>query len=157
MSKPNVLVAPLFGIAVLAFTVSLGARPASAEDLPKWAQESNERWYAANKAGDAEAMGRTYTEDAVLLAPDQTARGRKEIDQFHAANFAKTQSSCTWKIDHVDELEKLAVVWGQDSCVETPKGGGAAQTVKTRWMSVYERQQDGSWLTVRESFDELEP
>lgn len=145
-----------FGIVVLAFAALLGARLVLAADTPKWAQEANEKWYAANEAGDAEAMGRTYANDAVLLAPDQTVRGRKEINQFHAASFAKTRSTCTWKIDHVDQVAKLAVVWGHDSCVETPKSGGAPQTVKSRWMSVYERQQDGSWLASREGF-EIEP
>ncbi len=142
-----------FGIVVLVFAALLGARLAIAEDTPKWAHEVNEKWYAANQAGDAEAQGRLYTEDAILLAPDQTVRGRKGINQYHAAGFAKNQSTCTWKIDRVDQLEKVGVVWGHDSCVETPKGGGAAQTVKTRWMGVYERQQDGSWLTALEGFD----
>ncbi len=145
-----------FGIAVLAFAALLGTRLAAAEDIPKWAQETNEKWYAANQAGDADAMGHLYAEDAVLLAPDQTVRGRKEIDQYHAAGFAKTRSTCTWKIDHVDQVAKLAVVWGHDSCVETPKAAGAPQTVKSRWMSVYERQQDGSWLASREGYD-IEP
>ncbi len=143
-------------IVVFAFAAFLGAQPAGAEDIPKWAQEVNEKWYAASEAGDAEAMGRTYTVDAVLQTPDQTARGRKEIDQLHAANFAKARSTCTWKIDHVDQLEKVAAVQGHDSCVETPKAGGTPQTVKTRWMAVYERQQDGSWLTSLEAYD-IEP
>ena len=143
-----------FGIAALVFSVAVTTHSA-AEEAPKWAKEINEKWYAANKAGDAESMGRLYADDAVLVAPDQRIKGRKAIDAFHAGNFAKASSSCSWKIDRVDELKRFAVVWGQDSCVETPKTAGSTRTVKSRWVTAYERQKDGSWLTTLESYEEL--
>jgi uncharacterized protein (TIGR02246 family) len=147
----------IFCVAVLA-TV-LGAMPLAlgAQTTPAWAQDVNQKWYAAFGAGDAAALMKLYAADAVLLLPDQTLRGRPAIEAYQSGNFQKTRYSCKWAIDSVQSAGKQAAVLGHDTCVESPKAGGANKTVSNRWLTVFERQADGSWLIARDTSEEVKP
>jgi len=142
---------------VLCAAVSLTSRPLRAQATPDWAQEVNKKWYAAFNAGDAAGLMKLYAADAVLLLPDQTLRGRGAIEGFQSSNFQKTRYSCQWSIDGVQAVGKQAAVLGLDTCLESPKSGGAGKTVKNRWLTVYERQADGSWLIARDTSEEMKP
>jgi uncharacterized protein (TIGR02246 family) len=121
--------------------------------VPEWVRQENQKWYAALNAGDPAALARLYTEDAVSITPNRVMRGRSAIEAFHRDNFSRSQPACTWVINGAHVLEKQAAVWGVDTCTETPKSGAAPSTGSTNWLTVYERQPDGSWLVVRESYD----
>jgi uncharacterized protein (TIGR02246 family) len=129
----------------------------TAQATPTWAQEVNEKWYAAFQAGDAPTLMKLYASDAMLLLPDQTLRGRAAIEAYQSANFQKTRYACKWAIDGVQAAGKQAAVLGHDTCVESPKAGGATKTVKNRWLTVFERQPDGSWLIARDTSEEVKP
>lgn len=144
-------------VGVLAAVLSTAPSSLRAQGVPTWAQEVNETWYAAFHAGDAAALMRLYASDAVLLLPDQTLRGRAAIEAYQSGNFQKTRYSCKWGIDGVQAAGRHAAVLGHDACVESPKAGGAGRTVKNRWLTVFERQTDGSWLIVRDSPEEVKP
>jgi len=144
-------------VGVLAAVLSTTPSSLRAQGVPTWAQEVNETWYAAFHAGDAAALMRLYASDAVLLLPDQTLRGRAAIEAYQSGNFQKTRYSCKWGIDGVQAAGRHAAVLGHDSCVESPTAGGADRTVKNRWLTVFERQTDGSWLIARDSSEELKP
>ena len=58
---------------------------------------------------------------------------------------------CTWTIEGMSTVDKVAAVWGNDSCLDTPRTGGAAVSWKGRWLTVYQLQPDGSWMIVRDS------
>lgn len=123
--------------------------------IPQWAREHTDQWYAAIQAGNATQIGKFYRADGEVISPKQTLRGRAAIEMFHRDNFEKTRYQCTWKIEGVSALDRLAAIWGIDRCVETPKAGGSAETIRSRWLSIYERQADGSWLITRDSYDIL--
>jgi ketosteroid isomerase-like protein len=69
-----------------------------------------------------------------------------------AADFLKTQYLCAGNYDGVRELGDLAVAWGHESCLETTKA--SQKTVRTyeRWLVVFRRQPDGTWLQSEETF-----
>lgn len=147
----------LAGLGVLVAGLGAAAVSLSAQTTPSWAQEINTKWYAAFDAGDAAAIAKFYATDAVVFAPDQTLRGRAAVQAYHAGNFQKTRFKCEWGIDSVQAVGKQAAVLGHDSCVETPKAGGAAKTTKSRWLTIYERQADGSWLMARDASEPATP
>jgi uncharacterized protein (TIGR02246 family) len=127
------------------------------EVIPRWAREVNAKWFAALQAADAAALARLYTEDAVSVTPSRVLRGRAAIEAFHRSNFEKSRPKCTWSITGAQALDKLAAVWGKDTCTETPTSGAKPWTSQTRWLTVYELQPDGQWLVVRESYDLVKP
>ena len=144
-------------VGVLAAVLSAAPSSLRAQGVPTWAQEVNEKWYAAFHSGDATALMRLYASDAVLLLPDQTLRGRAAIEAYQTGNFQKTRYSCKWGIDGVQAAGRHSAVLGHDTCEESPKAGGAGRTVKNRWLTVFERQADGSWLIARDSSEEVRP
>jgi uncharacterized protein (TIGR02246 family) len=144
-------------LAVVAAALGIAAVSLSAQATPAWAQDANAKWYAAFEAGDAAAIARFYASDTVVFVPDQTLRGRAAIQAYHAGNFQKTRFKCDWGIDSVQTVGKQAAVLGHDSCVETPKAGGAAKTTKSRWLTIYEQQADGSWLMARDASEPVTP
>ena len=131
--------------------VLAGSGPAIAQGPPAWAQERTRLWYAAFNAGDASAIGRLYAPDAVLLMQGMTLTGHDAIQAFHASNFETARFDCTWTIVGLTNVDKLAAVWGEDACVDSPKPAGPAQSWKGHWLMVYQRQPDGTWLIVRDS------
>jgi uncharacterized protein (TIGR02246 family) len=141
---------------VLLATLALAPSFVRAQDsIPKWLQEENRKWYSALNAGNASALAKLYARDAVVISPNRTLQGRAAIEEFQRASFAKAQPRCTWVLGGAHVLEKQVALWGTDECTETPKSGGAPWTSRTRWLTLYERQSDGAWLVVRESYDVL--
>jgi len=139
---------------LLAFMLVIAAmRPAvvKAQGVPGWVEERTRMWYDAFNGGDPVAMGSLYAADAVLLLQGQVFQGRTAIEAFHRSNFGVARFDCTWTIDGMSAVDKLAVVWGTDTCEDTPKSGGALQHWRGRWLMVYQRQSDGSWMIVRDS------
>jgi ketosteroid isomerase-like protein len=121
--------------------------PASAGDIPAWAQEQLlTPWYAAYNAEDANGLADLYTSDART----GTANGRSEIIANFESDWAENDSSCSGVYDGFQIVGDLATGWGHDTCIETPKSGGESQTEHIRWLAVYERQADGTWLCSRE-------
>jgi uncharacterized protein (TIGR02246 family) len=129
---------------------------ASAQEVapvPKWAEDLLQTWYAAYNRGDASAVASLFTVSA-RLGPDQ---GRGAIRANLKRAFAKTNYNCTGRFDAIREIGELAVGWGVDTCLETPKPIGSPVTTKERWLAVFERQPDGRWLISRETWQDLVP
>ncbi len=127
------------------------ASSAFAQAVPEWARDRTDRWYTAFNTGDTVAISELYAEDAVLFLEGQTFDGRPAIEAFHEGNFAKARFECVWTIRGFTTVDKLAAVWGDDNCIDTPKLGGAPLSWSGRWLMVYQLQPDGSRLIVRDS------
>ena len=119
----------------------------SADDVPTWATEQLlAPWYDALNAQDAERLADTYTPDARV----GKSSGRSEIIASFESTWADTNISCSGAYDGFQIVGWLATGWGHDTCTETPKSGGESKVVHSRWLAVYERQPDGSWLCSRD-------
>ena len=127
---------------------------AQAQEAPKWADDLLDQWYVSFNAGDVEAVARLYSTDAVV---GQDVKGRDAIKESLAASFAKEDYDCSGGFDGFQEVAGVAVGWGHDACTVTPKSGGPSESRKSRWLAVYEQQPDGSWLTVRDVWEEVSP
>jgi ketosteroid isomerase-like protein len=128
-----------------------------AQDVPTWALEANRSFYKAYNSANLAALMKHYAIDAVILLPDKAIRGRAAIEAFFSADFARARSSCEWTIDGAQAVGRHAAVWGHEKCVEAPKSGKPSRTLNYRWLTVWERQPDRSWLIARDAFEDAKP
>jgi uncharacterized protein (TIGR02246 family) len=146
---------PLRAAAVLALAIVALPTPSRAQQAPGWARDQLAAWYAAFNAGDAKAVAALYAADAVIVPPGvQPIRGRAAIEAHHVSAQRDIRFSCSGGYDGFQIVAGTAVGWGHDDCTETPRAGGAAKATKSRWIAVYEKQADGSWLIVRDVGEE---
>jgi ketosteroid isomerase-like protein len=129
----------------------LGYSSVEADDTPAWAKDYLRAWYAAFNAGDATAVGNLYSEDAAF----GTERGRAAIVASFKRDLATTSYHCVGGFQAIKEVAGTAVGWGIDTCKETPRAGGASQKTRELWLMVFERQPDGHWLGIRETWEDL--
>jgi len=123
-----------------------------AQDAPEWASEQLSQWYAAYNSGDVDAVTSLYSEDAVFA----NSRGRKAQTEALTAFFAESTASCKGDYEHFVHIGHTAVGWGYDECKITSKGGGPDEERNSRWLVVFERQEDDSWLIVRDVGEQAE-
>jgi len=137
-------------------SLAFGNDSTGTQDIPAWVTKVFNAYYSANDADDLDALMKLYAPDAVLKDGDQTFRGRAEIREYLTPGTDSTLYTCTWSVDAVLAGERLAAVTSSDSCIETPKSGGAAKTIDYEGgITIYERQPDGSWLIVREAYGKM--
>ena len=76
---------PQRAIALVLATIAAG--PLAAQEVPAWVQEAEEQWFAAIEAGEISILQRSLTEDAAIMFPVKTVRGRDQLDGFIQALF----------------------------------------------------------------------
>ena len=130
------------------------ASGASAQTIPDWARERTTVWYNAFTSGNATQLADMHTPDAVLMLAGLTVEGRDAIQRFHAGQFDQVRFDCTWSIQGVSVVYRLAAVWGTDTCVETPKSGAKPVNWNGRFMTMYQLQADGRWMIIRDTGEE---
>jgi uncharacterized protein (TIGR02246 family) len=143
----------IFLLGLVLLSTSLWAQP-----VPQWAQDNLAEWYAAFNDKDFARLAQLYSKDAVVkTSRGSTLRGRDAIESSFREDFEEADIEVNGLIEGAHMLRDLAVTWGHDISTTTPKGGGEAVTTKTNWLTVYEKQPDGSWLTIRETGSSAEP
>lgn len=105
---------------------------------------------AGFNAGDIAALGPTYAEDAIEMAPDgPVVEGRTaivaNIEEF-MAGFSATQTAT---VDEIGVHGDLAFARGTWNVRQTPEAGGDEQERNGKWLVLYQRQTDGAWLVWR--------
>ncbi len=117
-------------------------------------KDANAAWDKAWNAGDAEALASLYTADAIAMAPNQPAgvgrdamrdANRKYFDQFSDENRSV--------VDGVRISGDLAVARGTQETRTTVKASGHSFQDKSKWISAYQRQTDGSWKAFWEIYN----
>jgi uncharacterized protein (TIGR02246 family) len=129
--------------------MSLGTSPDGG--APAWARQSLAQWYERFNARDAEGLADLYAPDARV----GDVWGRVAIIQRFRAGWAESDASCSGAYDDFLVVGDLATGHGRDTCVVPGEGGGPAETMLSRWIAVYERQADGSWLCIRDRGEEV--
>jgi uncharacterized protein (TIGR02246 family) len=120
-------------------------------------RQAGDQWIASFNAGDADALGLTYTEDAVSLPPEgPPVVGREAIVQGLRDMFSQFAATQTATVDEVAVFGDVAMARGTWSTRQTPKAGGAEEVRSGKWMELQKRQADGSWKTWRWMWN-LEP
>lgn len=101
--------------------------------------------------GDIDAMLTAYASDAIVMQPNQPAwRGHDGIRTGGQGMFsAATLSGVTFHTDDVQIAGDLAVETGRYEMTLTPKQGKAIND-KGKYLTVWQRQADGSWKVIRD-------
>ncbi len=114
---------------------------------------ANARYADAFKRGDAASLVATYTDDAVVMPPNMTVwEGRAAISQGFAgflSQFSVVDARLTTK--DVIVTADYATERGTYSWTLHPKSGTGPDIVDNgKYLTVWERQEDGSWKIVRD-------
>lgn len=114
---------------------------------------ANARFVDAFKRGDAATLAANYTEDAVLMAPGMTAwEGRAGISQGFTgfvSQFGFVDARLVTK--DVILAGDYAIERGTYAWTLHPKSGTGADVVDNgKYLTVWQRQADGSWKIIRD-------
>jgi uncharacterized protein (TIGR02246 family) len=108
----------------------------------------DEKWAAAAKKGDVEALVALYAPDATMYPPDALeARGTDAIrksytDMLGAMTVTEAVFDCTYKI-----VGDTAYGFGIATVTMQPKAGGAPQAMKVRVTEIG-KKLNGKWVYV---------
>ena len=107
------------------------------------------RWLAAFNSGDAAGVAAQYTSDARLMAPGaETISGRDGIEAF-TKEFVATGAKLAFTLQSVHESADLCASIGT-YLMTFP---GDAPEDRGKFIEVWTRQSDGSWLIADDIFN----
>jgi len=147
------LIAVMFGTAVACSPAASSSGASSDPATVKAAIEAtNARFLEAFKRGDKAGMLASYTDDAVLMMPNEPAwRGRsgieKGLDGFLGQVSLKDGGTTTGDVMVSGDM---AVETGTFTWTLQSKTGGADIKDQGKYLTVWKRQADGSWKAVRD-------
>jgi uncharacterized protein (TIGR02246 family) len=116
-------------------------------------------WDAAVEAGEPEANASVYTDDAIRMQPDMPALvGRAAIQAWMEEQQAMYSFEGS---NEILEVRALSADWilfrSEGSFVRTPRAGGEPSVVPEKWLSIAQRQPDGSWKVYRDGGSSVLP
>jgi uncharacterized protein (TIGR02246 family) len=114
------------------------------------AQEA--RWLQAFNGGDAAGVARLYIENGRVLPPNNDiVQGRSAIEAF-VKEFLQMDPSMSFGLLTVHESADLCAAVGRYEMELHPQGADA-QTDSGKFVEVWTRQPDGSWLIADDIFN----
>jgi ketosteroid isomerase-like protein len=106
--------------------------------------EASRAFSAAYVRNDTAALGRVYSDSAVLLPPNREIRGRAAIQRYFAWRGDYRQLAHRMESSHLTIDGDLAVDVG--SWTSTGQRGDAEPTTASeRYLVVWVRESDGAW------------
>jgi uncharacterized protein (TIGR02246 family) len=116
---------------------------------------AEKQWMTAFNGGDASAVANIYTTDARLMAPNaDIIEGRSDIEGF-VKGFVATGAQIKFDLITVHETPELAVAVGRyEMDIPTPDG---PQKDNGKYIEVWAKQSDGSWLIQEDIFNSSVP
>jgi uncharacterized protein (TIGR02246 family) len=124
-------------------------------------EANNVRFSEAFMRGDASALASQYANDAVLMLSNAPAVEGGEAIKQAFMQFLSTVSVPAFKVVTHDVIisEDMAIERGTYEMTMHPKSGTGADVVdKGKYLTVWERQADGSWKIIRDiSNSDLQP
>lgn len=106
-----------------------------------------QEWVNAWEQGDAEAVSRFYTDEAMVMAPDgTTARGRPAVAAYWADHRAGSRDIVV-AVTHVAATNTLATARGRISYRPGPRAGPVPAVTRTGDMILVFERHRGEWMT----------
>lgn len=113
-------------------------------------ERGREEWRAAYRAGDVDRLEMLYTDDAVLMPPDQPAvSGKAAVDTWHDKFFQQfTLDEVSLPADEIVLAGQWAYVRGHGRM--TARGRNQQPlTVSGKFIEIWKRQEGGGWKWAR--------
>ena len=109
-------------------------------------------WVEAFNGGDASGVARHYREDARLMPPNSDVlEGRPAIEGF-VKEFLQMKPVITFSLITVHETPDMCAAIGRYGMELHPPGAGA-QADAGKFIEIWTRQSDGSWLISDDIFN----
>jgi uncharacterized protein (TIGR02246 family) len=103
------------------------------------------------EAGDADAIGKLYTADAVSESNNQASlKGRDAIVASLKRMFEQVTVKTVLTSDDTRTIGTMGVDRGHYAVTVTPKAGAAPASNEGRYMVVYLKEADGTWRVWRD-------
>ena len=135
--------AQLLLVLVFLGTAGFAAGAAEPENVQATMEANNAKWLQAYNSQDAQALGKMYADDAILIAAGSPPiQGSKDIEAYWAEDV-QGYSDHTWTILETRSASDLAYQVAEWTVAE--RGSGARYSGNT--VRILERQPDGEWLT----------
>jgi uncharacterized protein (TIGR02246 family) len=113
-------------------------------------------WVKAFNGGDASGVAGLYTEDGRVLPPNSdVVQGRSAIEGF-VAEFLAMGASISFDLLGAHESPDLCAVVGRYELEFRPEGA-PPQKDSGKFIEVWRRQPDGSWLMAEDIFNSSLP
>jgi len=97
-----------------------------------------------------------YAENSVQLPPNESIRKGKEaiLLGYQKDRELNIEHCDTSVVEDVRVSGELAVVHGRDAGTTTPRSGGESVKYSLKWLTVLERQPDGTWKWIFEMWND---
>ncbi len=106
---------------------------------------------AAYEAGDAEAIGKLYTAEAISEPDNQpTLKGRDAIVASLKSMFEQVAVKPVLTPDETRTLGSVGLDRGTYTVTVTPKAGAPPTSSQGRYLVVFVKEADGSWKVSRD-------
>ena len=107
-----------------------------------------ERYVAINNAGDFDSFGTSWTEDVVWLPPDAPVVIGKEAILDYARPFFELYSiHQEITVEEIKVSGRIAFARSSNSEKYSPKGEGGAIETKFKAIFIFQRKNDGTWIS----------
>jgi len=103
------------------------------------------------EAGDAEAIGKLYAEDAVSESNNQASlKGRDAVVASLKGMFQQVSVKTVLTAEETRTLGTVGVDRGRYTVTVSPKAGSDPYSHEGRYMVIYVKGQDGQWRVWRD-------
>jgi len=117
-----------------------------------------EQYTSSMNAGDLDRWISLWADDAIQMAPDAPAViGKEQIRAKYASIFPLFIFNMNIANEEVKMSGDLACSHGNYTVSMTPKAGGETIVIDGKYLSIEERQADGSWKIIRSCFNDNAP
>lgn len=133
--------------------------PVGPADVREQVERASDGNWAALLAGDVERVASYWTDDAIVLPPDQPrVAGLAGIRRFLRAQFDAIRFEGFQMLEReIEVMGGRALELARYELSIVPVGGGAAERVEGRYILVWQRQPDGSWKATRDIWNFAPP
>jgi ketosteroid isomerase-like protein len=122
-------------------------------DMKKFLEDFDAGYNEAFNRGDAAGCAAFFTDDVILMAPDEPMiRGKKAFEEIYRSRMA-TSSGGT----HSNELVEFGVDGDLAYQIGTYAIEGANPPEKGKFLNVLKRQADGTWKVAVSMFNSDAP
>ena len=117
-----------------------------------------DEFIALDNAGDAAGLASLYTNDAVLMPPNQAAvTGNQAIESGFQTTFDQFTIEFTLAPDEVEVVGDWAFDRGTYMIALTPKADGEPMEDRGKYIVILRRQADGCWKIARDMWNSDNP
>ncbi len=105
-------------------------------------------WDKAHNSGDIERLMSLYTDDAVMIPPNEPAVvGKEAIQGYFQQSFGQftEEKSLVVDVKIGGDLAFVRCTWKD---IHTPKAGGESFNLNGNFVVINQKQPDGSWKTI---------